>query len=162
MAWHHPTTRWTLLLTAPWLDVRLTAKAIFLALGLLIGRCLPPHHLSGETRSVVSATMAVVGTMSALVISLLISNGNTSFKARNNDVSLLASEIIQLDTLLRRYGPEARTARDALKQFVTMTSEDLFPDSPDIRANVDDPATLKSLDDVQDLVLALKPSTSAQ
>ena len=131
-------------------------------LGLLIGRRLPPHHLSGETRSVVSASMAVVGTISALVISLLISNGSTAFKARNNDVSLLASEIVQLDTLLRRYGPDAGTARDALRQFATMTSADLFPDSLDRRANVDDPATLKSLNDVQDLVLALRPSDDRQ
>jgi Protein of unknown function (DUF4239) len=131
-------------------------------LGLLIGRRLPPHHLSSETRGVVSASMAVVGTMSALVISLLISNGSTEFRARNNDVSLLASEIVQLDTLLRRYGPEAEPARDALQRYATMTSEDLFPDSPDRHPNVDNSATLRTLDEVQDLVLALKSSDDRQ
>ena len=135
-------------------------------LGLLIGRRLPPHQLSSETRAVVSASMAVVGTMSALVISLLISNGSTAFQARNNDVSLLASEIVQLDTLLRRYGPEAGTARDALQRYATMTSENLFPDSPDRRPDVDNTATLKTLDEVQDLVLAFRssddPSTLAE
>ena len=131
-------------------------------LGLLIGRRLPPHHLSGETRSVVSASMAVVGTMSALVISLLISNGSTEFRARNHDVSLLAAEIVQLDTLLRRYGPEAETARDALQQYATMTSDDLFPDRPNEHTNVDNPATLKSLDDVQERLLALKPLDDRQ
>jgi hypothetical protein len=38
-------------------------------LGMYIGRRVP-HHLTPETRSVVTASMAVVGTMTALVIGL--------------------------------------------------------------------------------------------
>ena len=96
------------------------------------------------------------------IFSLLISNGSTAFQARNNDVSLLASEIVQLDTLLRRYGPEAGTARDALQRYATMTSENLFPDSPDRHPDVDNTATLKTLDEVQDLVLAFRSSDDRQ
>src|SRR5207248_11627318 len=40
---------------------------------------LPAHHLNEETKSLVSVSMAVVGTISALVLGLLISNANTSF-----------------------------------------------------------------------------------
>lgn len=38
-------------------------------LGMYIGRRVP-HHLTPETRSVVTASMAVVGTMTALMIGL--------------------------------------------------------------------------------------------
>ncbi len=131
-------------------------------LGLVIGQRLPPHHLSSETRTVVSASMAVVGTMSALVIGLLISNGSTAFKARNADVSLLAGQIVQLDTLLGRYGPEAGTAQDELKRYATMKREDLFPDNSDGKRSVDNAATLKTLDAVQDLVLALRSNDDRQ
>lgn len=124
-------------------------------IGLVIGRRLPAPHLHSETRGVVSASMAVVGTMSALVISLLISSGSTSLKARTGDVALLASDIIRLDTLLRRYGPEAGPVRDALHRYATMKVEDLFPS--DTRPNVDNPATFAMLDNVEDLILTLKP-----
>jgi len=46
-------------------------------------RRLPAHHLNDETKSLVSVSMAVVGTISALVLGLLISNANTSFIARS-------------------------------------------------------------------------------
>ena len=133
-------------------------SALFLGaiLGLLIGRRLPAHHLTSETRAVVSASMAVVGTMSALVIGLMISNGSTAFKARNSDVSLLASQIVQLDTLLRRYGPDSSEVRHALSRYATMTSEDLFPDRRGMTPNVDNSATRKALDETQDLLLTLK------
>ena len=40
---------------------------------------LPKHHLTDETKNVVSVSMAVVATVSALVLGLLISNANTKF-----------------------------------------------------------------------------------
>jgi hypothetical protein len=136
----------------------ITQAALFggAMIGLLIGRHLPSHHLSSETKAVVATTMAVVGTMSALVISLLISNGSTAFKARNGDVALLGSEIVRLDTLLRRYGPEAGAARDALHRYASMEREDLFPAEAHRQANVDDSATLGALGNLQDSILAFK------
>ena len=50
-------------------------------LAMVAARFLPDHHLSPETKSVVSVSMAVVGTLSALVLGLLMSTANTSFTA---------------------------------------------------------------------------------
>jgi hypothetical protein len=51
--------------------------------GALIGvgaaRYLPEQHLNAETRSAVSVSVAIVGTLSALVIGLLISTASHSF-----------------------------------------------------------------------------------
>ena len=71
-------------------------------LGMRISRRLPEHHLSAEAKATVSVSIAVVGTMTALVIGFLISNASTAFTARNATVSLLSSNIGQLDALLRR------------------------------------------------------------
>src|SRR5476649_890397 len=81
-------------------------------LGMSISRRLPSHHTSAEAKSTISVAMAVVGTMTALVIGFLISTANNSFNARNSAVTLLASDISQLDALLRRYGPETAAIRD--------------------------------------------------
>src|SRR6266853_5678015 len=71
---------------------------------------LPAHHLTDETKSLVSVSMAMVGTISALVLGLLISNANTSFIARSDEVTALSADILRLDQMLRLYGPEANPA----------------------------------------------------
>ena len=62
---------------------------------------LPTQHLNDETKSLVSVSMAVVGTITALVLGLLISNANTSFIARNGEVTTLSADILRLDQMLR-------------------------------------------------------------
>ena len=131
-------------------------------LGMRLSRRLPDHHLSAEAKATVSVSMAVVGTMTALVIGFLISNANSSFNARNATVSLLSSNISQLDALLRRYGPETAAIRDILQRFTATKLEDLFADRADGKHNVDSPATARMLDDVEDRILALKPADDRQ
>ena len=47
--------------------------------GWKIRNRLPSHHLTEETKSLVSVSTAVVATVTALVLGLLISNANTTF-----------------------------------------------------------------------------------
>jgi hypothetical protein len=47
-------------------------SAIF---GILLRRTLPAHHLADETRSVIILATGVVGTLTALVLGLLIGRG---------------------------------------------------------------------------------------
>ena len=70
-------------------------------------RFLPEHHLDAETKSVVSVSAAVVGTLSALVVGLLISNSSASYTAKSQEVTQISANVISLDRMLRRYGPEA-------------------------------------------------------
>ena len=83
-------------------------------LGMLIRRKLPESHLSDETRSVVTLSMGVVGTLTALVLSLLIATASSTFNTRNQEITVLAAKVIQLEHLLQRYGPEADGERDLL------------------------------------------------
>jgi hypothetical protein len=49
--------------------------------GLAAMRRLPPQHLSADSQSSVSVSMAVVATLWALVLGLLMSNANSTFTA---------------------------------------------------------------------------------
>ena len=60
--------------------------------GWMLRRCLPPHHLTDETKSLVSVSMAVVATVSALVFGLLISNANSSFISLGGQVTTLSAQ----------------------------------------------------------------------
>jgi hypothetical protein len=131
-------------------------------LGMLIGRLLPPDHVSSETKSVISVSMAVVGTASALVLGLLISSAHGSFATRNTEVTRMSADIIRLDRLLRRYGREADAIRDGLQRYTAMKFDDLFPGGKGGKPNVDNPATLETLEHVQDAILALRPRDDRQ
>jgi hypothetical protein len=118
---------------------------------------LPRDHLTDETRSLVSVSMAVVTTISALVLGLLISNANNSFIAFGGQVTSLSAQIIRLDQILRRYGSETEPARKTLRQYAEHKVEDLFP-SGGARPNVGNPSTYELLQQVEDSLLALKPA----
>jgi hypothetical protein len=60
------------------LFIGLVVFAVILAgafAGWTARQCLPAHHVTDETKNLVSMSMAVVATISALVLGLLISNG---------------------------------------------------------------------------------------
>src|SRR6266576_2320765 len=117
---------------------------------------LPAHHLNDETKSLVSVSMAVVGTISALVLGLLISNANTSFIARNGEVTTLSADILRLDQMLRLYGADANPARGKLLQFAERKTNDLFPKSLK-EVDVNNESTYEVLKQVEYLMLELQP-----
>jgi hypothetical protein len=86
--------------------------------GVLIGRFaanrLPGHHLSSETQSAITVSVAVIGTLSALVLGLMISAANTSYSKASDEVRDLSRQLIRIERNLRRYGPEATEARATL------------------------------------------------
>ena len=96
-------------------------------LGMLIRRKLPESHLSDETKSVVTLSMGVVGTLTALVLSLLIATASSTFNTRNQEITVLAAKVIQLEHLLQRYGPEADGERDLLHLYAALKLQNLFP-----------------------------------
>jgi hypothetical protein len=63
----------------------------------------------------VTVAVAVIGTLSALVLGLMISAAISSFSKRSDEVRELSLEAIRIEPILRRYGPEAAEARGALR-----------------------------------------------
>jgi hypothetical protein len=124
--------------------------------GLFAARFLPEHHLGGETRTAVSVSMAVVGTLSALVIGLMISTASSSFTARSNDVTEISVDLIRIDRLLQRYGPEADGARSKLRVFAKAKMQELFPVTGEPAQT--DEATVGMLEAIQDAILLLAPT----
>ena len=95
-------------------------------LGMLIRRKLPESHLSDETQSVVRLTMGVVGTLTAMVLGLLVATASTMFNTRNQQITQFATKEIQLARLLQRYGSEAAGERDLLRLYASLKLQDLL------------------------------------
>jgi len=87
-------------------------------LGMLLRSLLPEHHLDPDSRSIVNLGMALIGTMTALVLGLLIASAKGSFDTQKSEVTQVAANIVQLDRILARYGAEANEARAVLHRAV--------------------------------------------
>src|SRR6516164_4119794 len=69
---------------------------------------LPKHHLSAESKDVVKLGIALIATMSALVLSLLVASAKSAYDTRSSQLVQVAADIILLDRALARYGPETK------------------------------------------------------
>jgi hypothetical protein len=127
--------------------------------GVGLAHRLPEPHLNAETRTAVSVSMAVVGTLAALVLSLMITNANSTFEAKGDAVASLAVEIIKLDRTLRRYGPETGPARQALEAYATTKAQTLSNQADGSSLGV---TTLQLLERVDDEILVLHPGDDRQ
>ncbi|HEY2380669.1 MAG TPA: hypothetical protein VGK48_05745 [Terriglobia bacterium] len=132
--------------------------------GVLIGRFaarrLPGHHLSSETQSAVTVSVAVIGTLSALVLGLMISAANSSFAARADGIRELSLQVIRIDRNMRRYGSEGDDVRAKLRAWATIKNEQLFP-----HKNHPPPSPekgIETLESVQDGLLVLTPQDERQ
>ena len=96
-------------------------------LGLSLGHALPENHLSQESKDVVKLGTALIATMSALVLSLLISSAKSAFDKMDGELVQNAARIISLDRALADYGPETKEVRDLVKRAYAARIAMLFP-----------------------------------
>lgn len=129
-------------------------------LGLFARKRLPSHHLSSDTQSAITVSVAVLGTLAALVLGLMITAANSSFSARSDEVRELSLQLIRMDRNLRRYGPDANEARADLRMWAIAKLQQLFPDKS--RPPMSSETTITLLESVQDAVLNLTPQNEQQ
>jgi hypothetical protein len=87
-------------------------------IGMVVRPLLSEHHQTADSREVVKMTTGLIGTLTALVLGLLIASAKNSFDQKTNQVRQMTATIILLDDLLMRYGPEATHLRNLLRQSI--------------------------------------------
>jgi hypothetical protein len=96
-------------------------------LGMLLRALLPDEHLSNDTKDVVKLGMGLIGTMTALVLGLLVASTKSGYDTQRNGVAQLAGNIIFLDRILARYGPESKEVREQLRASVADVIQRTWP-----------------------------------
>jgi hypothetical protein len=96
-------------------------------IGVLLRYVLPEHHLAPESKDVVKLGMGLIGTMSALVLGLLVASAKSSFDTQRNGLAQMSGNIVFLDRLLARYGPESKDARQYLRDAAADMLERTWP-----------------------------------
>ncbi len=121
--------------------------------GLVAARNLPSHPFNDETRTAVSLSATVLGTLAVLVLGLLISDASDTFTRPSDGLTEISVDLIRMDRLLERYGPEAQAARARLVTYTDAKGEELFPDPAKPAVSDDETAALMYA--TQDAALAL-------
>jgi hypothetical protein len=131
-------------------------------LGLLMRSRLPEHHLSADSKDVVKLSMGVLGTMTALVLGLLIASAKGSFDAQRGGVSQLAASVVVLDRTLALYGPETKEIRGLLRDLVDDLIRQTWPEAQGSTGHAGAKVgTAGRYEEVYERILKLEPKTDA-
>ncbi|SDH85238.1 hypothetical protein [Pseudomonas panipatensis] len=131
-------------------------------LGSLLRRCLPTHHLSEDSISVVKLATGLIATMAALVLGLLVSSAKGTFDTANAQLVGAAAKVIQFDRTLSQYGTETEEIRGLLKHNFAAVLQVLESRDSAQLALLDKEPAVSRAEDLQRRVQALLPATDAQ
>src|SRR5215472_18929128 len=128
-------------------------------LGLLLRAALPEHHANTDTKDVVKLAIALVATMSALLLSLLIATAKSAHDTRSNQLTQMSADIVLLDRILVHYGPETKDARALLRGVVAAGLERFRPADQGGTATLEPTASFET---IYDKIEELSPQSEAQ
>jgi hypothetical protein len=130
-------------------------------LGMALRARLPDHHLNAESKDVVKLVMGLIATLVALVLGLLIASANGFYDKQRDELQTLSANIVNLDQILTRYGPEANAVRAALRTAVVVGHDRVWP-ADAISTAQPAPRNDANIAAFHDGMANLKPATEAQ
>lgn len=145
------------------MDAMLLAAGIFVILGLstaagmFLRDRLPSHHLSTESKDVIRLATAIVGTLAALALGLLIASANSDYKDAQSELDATAARIVLLDRLMAQYGPETDEARKVLRDLIQSRLEHGWATELGDEQSAGRASIYKQIETVQGKLRALDP-----
>ena len=106
-------------------------------LGMLLRPVLSQHHLSPDTKDSVKLGMGLVGTMTALILGLLVAAAKSAYDVERSEVIQMAAKIVFLDRVLANYGPESADTRLLLRRMVEGAVNRMWPEERSHNAQLD-------------------------
>lgn len=131
-----------------------------LLVGFLLQASLPKHHFSPESKEGVKLGAALLSTLTALVLSLLISSAKSALDTTNADIVQIGAQIIMVDHILVSYGPETKEVRNQLRESLMASLDRILPKDG---STVHGTRALESgtaMQEVQNKMRELKPTDS--
>ena len=129
--------------------------------GMLLGKVLPDQHTSDETRDTIRIVMAMLATLSAVVLGLLTGSSISSLAEKEAELRSAGVQFIMLDRTLSEYGPETAHSRTLLKQILAERISQIWPEE-DGAVSLTALSTGAGINLVQRDLFALTPQTEQQ
>jgi hypothetical protein len=108
--------------------VLLVSLVATVLVGRSVRRRLPDDHLNPDSKDAVKLALGLVATMTALLLSLLVSSAKGSYDTQRTEIIQMASKIAFLDRVLTAYGPEAAGARAQVRDAVAEAIHMMWPE----------------------------------
>ena len=131
-------------------------------LGTYVRSILPATHLSKESQDVMRLVMGLIATMTALLLGLVTASARSTFDNQDAASRTSAANILTLDRLLARYGPETRSTRDLIRQAVAFRIETTWPDDGSAGSGLTQAQGPAAVEEIENQILQLSPATDAQ
>jgi hypothetical protein len=128
--------------------------------GMFLRGVLPERHLSADSKDTVRLGMGLIGTMTALVLGLLVASAKSFYDTQSSELTEMSAKIVLLDRVLAHYGPETKEVRDMLHSAVSRTLDRLWPQ--DRRQHPQMEPTAAGGEIILDTIQELSPKNDAQ
>lgn len=96
--------------------------------GMFLGKILPVHHMSTESRDVIRIVMGMLAMLSSVTLGLLTGSSISSLAEREGELRSAGVQFIVLDRNLAEYGPETAQTRVLLKQLLAERISQIWPE----------------------------------
>ena len=126
------------------------------AVGSHVRASLADHHFAEESLAAMRIAVGLVATLSALVLSLLISSGKSSLDLVNTALQHNSVAMIQLDRTLSQFGPSADGLRTDIKDDYGRWISFLFSNKTGTTAEAESRQILQHTYEIQGKIFALK------
>ena len=134
--------------------------------GALVGNyirtLLPPTHLSKESQDIMRLGMGLVATMTALLLGLVTAAARSSFDNQDAAIRTSMSNVLTVDRLLARYGPETKPTRDLLKEAVAYRLQTTWPEDGSASPGFVQAQPSIAIEQIENQILQLSPTTDTQ
>lgn len=134
--------------------------------GMLIGMWLrnrlPRQHLNNDTQSSVKEVNGLIATMTALILGLVTASAQDSLTKIGAAVEHTSAEIVALDRLLARFGPETTQIRVTLRRAVAQRVEEVWPAGPVATVAQADTSPIQELERIGTMIASLEARTANQ
>jgi len=133
-------------------------------LGMWLRNVLPERLLDAESRDTVKVGVGLIATMTALVLGLITASAKSSFDAVDTAVKQSATQVLALDRVLARYGPETGEIREGLRRALGTRIDMIWPQGSTNPADLDPTraGTMPRTEALADAVRGLKPQNDSQ
>lgn len=128
--------------------------------GMVLRKLLPHHHLDAGSKDTVKAGAGLIGTMSALLLGLLVASAKSSYDTVKAEVTQLPVKIVMLDRVLGHYGPEAQKSRELLRGVTGRVAARMWPEHAGETADLNPYGT--GGDELYTAIARLNPATDDQ
>ncbi len=132
------------------------------SVGMWLRSRLPDHHLSAESKDVIRLATAVVGTLSALALGLLIASAKSTYDNADLELKSSVARVVLLDRLMAHYGPETGDTRGLLREIIEKRLSRGWTVAVSDQASGGSAGEFQDIEAVQNNLRALTPKTEPQ